>query len=97
MLDGEQLVAEQRVPIHERQTLSVRISQHPVEEFWRGQVGDPATARGFLNTTVGTGDSFLMKLIEEAVGGKQTAWHQLAQWGHSTLTRPGLGWRTVPL
>jgi hypothetical protein len=97
MLDGERLVAEQRVRLRDRQTLSVRISQHPVEEFWRVQVGDPASARGSLSTTVGTGDSFLMKLIEEAVSGKDSAWHHLAQWGHSRLTRPALGWRTVPL
>jgi hypothetical protein len=95
MLDGERLVAEQRVPIHDGQTLSVRISQHLAEEFWRVQVGDSATARGFLTTTVGAGDSFLMKLIDEAVGGKQSAWRHLAQWGHSRLIRPTLGWRTV--
>jgi hypothetical protein len=33
MLDGERLVAEQRVRLRDRQTLSVRISQHPVEEI----------------------------------------------------------------
>lgn len=98
MLDGERLIAEQHVFIHEHQTLSVRISQHDVEEFWRVQVTNPATARGSLSTTVGTGDTnFLMKLIEEAVSGKQTAWHHLAQWGQTNLTRPATGFRAAPV
>jgi hypothetical protein len=93
MMDGEQVVAEQDVSIHQQQTLSVRISQHTAEEFWRVHVSNPATARGSMSTTVPTGDSFLMKLIEEAVTGKQSAWQHLAEWGHSNLTRPATGFR----
>jgi hypothetical protein len=96
MVDGEQLVAEQHVSLRERQTLSVRISQHAAEDFWRVQVSNPATARGSLSTTVGAGDSFLMNLIEEALGGYQPAWHHLAQWGHANLTRPAAGFRAAP-
>jgi hypothetical protein len=95
MLDGEQLVAERDVALHERQQLSVRIWQHSEEDFWRVQVCNPATARGTLSTTVGAGDSFLMKLIEEAVDGNPSAWHHLAQWGHTNLTRPAPGFRAA--
>jgi hypothetical protein len=96
MFDGEQLVAERRVSLRERQTLSVRISQHTAEDFWRVQVSNPATARGSMSTTVGAGDNFLMMLIEEAVNGQPSAWRHLAQWGHTNLTRPAPGFRTNP-
>jgi hypothetical protein len=95
MFDGEQVVAEQHVLLHERQTLRVCISQHTSEEFWRVHVSNPDNGRGDLSTTVGSGDSFLMKLIEEAVGGNQSAWHHLAQWGHTNLTRPATGFRAA--
>jgi hypothetical protein len=98
MLDGERLVAERHVPIHERQTLSVRISQHDAEEFWRVQVTNPTTARVSKSTTVGCGDnSFLMGLIEDAVNGQQSAWGHLAQWGQTNLTRPATGFRAAPV
>jgi hypothetical protein len=97
MLDGEQVVAEQSVSLHDRQTLSVRISRHAVEEFWRVQVSNPGTVRGSLSTTVGDRSSFLTTLIEEAIGGQQAAWHQLAQWGQANLTRPATGFRTQPI
>jgi hypothetical protein len=96
MLDGEQVIAEQSVFLHERQTLSVQISRHATEEFWRVLVSNPGTVRGSLSTTVGDTGSFLTTLIEEAVDGKQTAWHQLAQWGQANLTRPATGFRTRP-
>ena len=91
MLDGERIVAERDVAIHDRHTLSVCISQHPVEDFWRVQVSNPATARRTMSTTVSAGPSFLMELIEEAVSGQPAAWHHLAQWGQTNLTRPGSG------
>ena len=97
MFDGEQLVAERHVSLHDRQTLRVCISQHTSEEFWRVQVSNPATARKGMSTTVGSGDSFLLKLIEEAVGGNQAAWHHLAQWGHTNLTRPSTGFRAAAI
>jgi len=97
VVDEERLVAEKSVSLREHQTLSVRISQHAAEEFWRVQVSNPATARGTMSTTVAPGDNFLMHLIEDAVSGQQTAWHHLAQWGHTNLTRPATGFRTVPV
>ena len=95
MLDGEQLVAERDVDLRDRQQLSVRISQHAEEDFWRVQVSNPETARSSINTTVWAGDSFLMQLIQEAVSGNQAAWHHLAQWGHTNLTRPATGFRVA--
>ena len=97
MLDGEELVAEQHVPLGQRRTVRVRISQNAEEEFWRVQVSDPGAARGRISTTVGTGDSFLMKLIQEAVSGDQPAWYHLAQWGHTGLTRPSTGFRAAAI
>jgi hypothetical protein len=93
MFDGEQLVAEQHVSLRDRQPLRVCISQHTTEDFWRVHVSDPATARMGMSTTVAPGESFLMKLIQEAVDGDQSAWHHLAQWGHTNLTRPATGFR----
>jgi hypothetical protein len=97
MLDEEQVVAEQNVSLHDRQTLSVRISRHAAEEFWRVQVSNPGLVRGSLSTTVGDRSSFLTTLIEEAIGGHEAAWHQLAQWGQANLTRPATGFRTRPV
>ena len=91
MADEERLVAEQTVPLHEGQQMHVTISQSPAEAFWRVQVSNPHTVHGHLSTTVATGDSFLMHLIDDAVGGNQLAWHHLAQWGQANLTRPGPG------
>lgn len=97
MLDGEQLVAERHVSLRDRPTLRVSISQHTTEEFWRVQVSDPATAHEGMSTTVASGESFLMKLIQEAVGGDQSAWHHLAEWGHTNLTRPNTGFRALAI
>ena len=36
-----------------------------------------------------------MKLIQEAVGGDQSAWNHLAAWGHTNLTRPATGFRAA--
>jgi hypothetical protein len=91
-MDEERLIAEQNVALRDCHTLSVRISQHPVEEFWRLQVGG---IRGWMTTTVSDHESVLARLIQEAVGGEQLAWHQLAQWGQANLTRPATGFRPV--
>jgi hypothetical protein len=97
MLDEEQLLAEQHVSIRDRPTLRVCISQHTTEEFWRVHVSDPATAHEGMSTTVAPGESFLMKLIEEALGGDQSAWNHLAAWGHTNLTRPATGFRALAI
>lgn len=82
MSDGEQLVAEQVVSIEQAGALTVRISQHPAEEFWRVDVSrDPAGQEGRKTTTVAPGDSFMMNLIEGAVSGEPAAWRHLAHWG----------------
>ncbi len=96
MQDEEHVIAEQTVSIHDQQNLTVRISQHPSEEFWRVDVTNLGLVRGgHVSTTVAPGDGFLMNLIEEAVGGKQVAWRHLAQWGHTSLTRPPGGSRAI--
>jgi hypothetical protein len=95
-LEGEHLVAEQHVALAEHRTWRVRISQHVAEQYWRVQVGAPSTSRGTLSTTVSHGDNFLMNLIEEAISGQPSAWHHLAQWGRTALTRPATGFRTPP-
>ncbi len=71
----------------------VSISQHTAEDFWRVHVSDPATARQAMSTTVAPGESFMMNLIQEAVGGDQSAWHHLAEWGHNNLSRSAPGFR----
>ena len=83
----EQLVAEQTVAVAERHALTVRISQHPVEDFWRVDVTNQATPPGHLTTTVSPGDGFLMNLIESAVQGEAVAWRHLASWGQSNMAR----------
>ncbi len=88
MSDGEQLVAEQVVPVAHERSMTVRISQHRTEEFWRVDVrSSPGAGEGHMTTTVATGDSFLMNLIQGAVSGEPVAWRHLAQWGQDNLTR----------
>ena len=87
MAHEEQLVAEQTVAVADQHALTVRISQHPVEEFWRVDVTNPATPRGHLTTTVSTGDSFLMNLIESAVRG-EPGWRGAAWQAGVTPTWP---------
>jgi hypothetical protein len=85
--DEEQLVAERVVSI-EQAALTVRISQHTAEDFWRVDVsGDPARRGGHMTATVASGDSFMMNLIHGAVSGEPVAWRHLAHWGHDTLGR----------
>jgi hypothetical protein len=91
MGEDEQLVAEQVVSVRDQQALTVRISQHSGGDFWRVDVTDPGTVRRHLSTTVAPGDSFMMNLISEAVGGEQLAWTHIAKWGQTRLNRPGTG------
>ena len=93
--DEERLVAEQVVSLHEQHSMTVRITQHPAEEFWRVDVTNPAQGPGSMSTTVAAGDSFMMNLIQDAVGGQQVAWQHLAQWGHTNLTRTAGGSRAI--
>jgi hypothetical protein len=95
MLDGEQLIAEKDVPLRDDRVVQVQISQHADEEFWRVAFKASDTTRGPANITVGAGESFMMSLIQEAIGGQQGAWNHLAQWGHSTLLRPATVLRTA--
>lgn len=86
MSNDEQLVAEQVVPLEQAGALTVRISQHTAEEFWRVDVSrDPAVSDGHMTATVAPGDSFLMNLIEGAVSGEPVAWRHLARWGQDAL------------
>jgi hypothetical protein len=94
-MDGERLIAERNVAIRDDQTLSVRISQDADEDFWRVQVCQAARPQATMSTTVSDQNSFLAHLIQEAVEGQQTAWHHLAQWGHSNLHRPATGFRAA--
>ena len=88
MSNEEQVVAEQVVPIEHVGSMKVRISQHPVEEFWRVDVcREPEGHEGCTTTTVGGGDSFMMNLIEGAVSGEALAWRHLAHWGQDALAR----------
>ena len=80
MSDDEVLVAEQVVSTGEAGPLTVRISQHSAEEFWRVDVCR-APGAAHRTTTVAPGDSFMMNLIEGAVGGEAVAWNHLAAWG----------------
>ncbi|MGH9055081.1 MAG: hypothetical protein ACRDYY_04340 [Acidimicrobiales bacterium] len=96
MLEGEQLVAERVVEIHDNQTLNVRISQHAVEEFWRVDIQSLGLTRGTTTTTVGFGDNFLVHLIHDAIRGEQPAWRHLAEWGHANLARSAPGLRCAP-
>jgi hypothetical protein len=92
-LDEEKLIAERDVLMNENQKLSVRISVHEAEDFWRVDVRHPAAARGVASATVSSGESYLMPLIHGAVSGDQAAWHHLARWGHANLIRPATGFR----
>jgi hypothetical protein len=85
--DDEVLVAEQVVSAGCAGPLTVRISQHFAEEFWRVDVSrDPAVGTGHRTATVAPGDSFMMNLIESAVGGEAVAWSHLAHWGREALS-----------
>jgi hypothetical protein len=86
--DEEQLVAEQVVSVAPTQALTVRISQHTSEEFWRVHVSNPAVPSRSMSTTVAPGDSFMMNLINGAVSGEDLAWRHLAHWGRDNLARP---------
>ena len=85
MGEDERLVAEQTVAVRDQHALTVRISQHSEGDFWRVDVAHPNPGRPPFSTTVGPGDSFMMNLISEAVGGEQLAWNHLALWGRSQL------------
>jgi len=74
LISGERLVAEQVVD-----SLTVRISENPAEEFFRVDFTRPDSSH--LTTTVAPGDSFMMNLISAAVGGEPLAWRHLAHWG----------------
>lgn len=84
MLDDETLVAEQVVPLERTGALTVRISQHRAEDFWRVEFTRERERR---TTTVAPGDSFMMTLIEGAVSGEPVAWRHLAHWGQDALGR----------
>lgn len=87
MSEEEVVVAEQVVTAGEGGPLTVRISQHSVEDFWRVDVSrDPSRAAGHRTTTVAPGDSFMMNLIQSAVDGEAVAWRHLAHWGNEALT-----------
>jgi hypothetical protein len=78
--DDEVLVAEQIVDGGGSAPLTVRISQHSAEDFWRVDVSrTPGAAH--RSATVAPGDSFMMNLIQGAVGGEAVAWNHLAAWG----------------
>jgi hypothetical protein len=86
-LSDENLVAEQVVKMNEARALTIRISQHHQEEFWRVDVS--AGGGGYTSTTVAPGDSFMMNLIQGAVSGEDLAWRHLAQWGQHNLAPGG--------
>lgn len=80
-------MAERVVPMEGAGRLTVRISQHPAEEFWQVDFSrGPAPRSAHMTTTVGPGDSFMMNLIEEALSGEPVAWGHLAQWGRDALS-----------
>ena len=86
MSDEETLVAEQVVALGQAGALTVRISQHRLEDFWRVDVSREEAAER-RTTTVAPGDSFMMNLIEGAVGGEPVAWRHLAHWGQDAMGR----------
>jgi hypothetical protein len=88
--EEELVVAEQVVSIAQSHSLTVRISQHAAEEFWRVDVSCPSGPPRSISTTVAPGDSFMMHLINGAVSGEQVAWRHLAHWGQDNLARPAL-------
>ena len=83
MSDEEHLVAEQVISLDHVGPMTVRISQHTTEEFWRVDVSR-SPGRGGRTATVAPGDSFMMNLIEGAVSGEPLAWRHLAHWGHGS-------------
>ncbi len=84
--DDEYLVAERVVPTEQAGPLTVRISQHEAEDFWRVDITRRTPSREARTTaTVAPGDSFMMNLIEGAVSGEPVAWRHLAQWGQDAL------------
>jgi hypothetical protein len=94
--DGERLVAEQDVVVRDHHVMTVRISEHEIESFWRLDVCNPAARRVSMTTTVSEADSFLMHLIKDAVVGEAAAWRRLAEWGQENLSRPAPGFRLAP-
>ncbi len=81
-MSDEQLIAEQVVTLEAQRSVTVRISQHLAEDFWRVDIcGGIGNGTGQVTTTVAPGDSFLMNLIDAAMSGEQVAWRHLAQWG----------------
>ncbi|HET9077040.1 MAG TPA: hypothetical protein VFN68_08910 [Acidimicrobiales bacterium] len=86
MSDDEQLVAEQIVALEREHALTVRISQDPVEDFFRVDVTSQASPGRNMTTTVSPGDSFMMNLIQGAVSGEPVAWRHLARWGQDNLS-----------
>ena len=96
MHDGERLVAERDVVVRGHHVMSVRISEHPAEGFWRLDLSNPAAHRATMTTTVSETDSFLMHLISDAVGGQPSAWRGLAECGQDHLSRPAPGFRLAP-
>ncbi len=89
MSDDEQLLAEQIVAIERQQALTVRISQHTAEDFYRVDVASVVAPDHSTTTTVSPGDSFMMNLIQGAMSGEQVAWRHLAHWGHDNLSFSG--------
>lgn len=84
MSEEETLVAEQVVSLEQAGALTVRISQHRSEDFWRVDVSRLATPERRMST-VAAGDSFMMNLIEGAVSGEPVAWRHLAHWGQDAM------------
>lgn len=85
--DEEHLVAEQVVSTEQAGPLTVRISQHAAEDFWRVDITRRTSATEARTTaTVAPGDSFMMNLIEGAVSGEPIAWRHLAHWGQDALS-----------
>ena len=91
-MSDEELIAEQVVAVETQRVVRVRISQHPVEDFWRVDVtGGNGCGAGRVSATVLPGDSFLMNLIEGAMSGETVAWLHLAEWGlHSFSGMSGM-------
>ena len=88
MSEEETLVAEQVVSLDQAGALTVRISQHRSEDFWRVDVSREAASER-RSATVAPGDSFMMNLIEGAVSGEPVAWRHLAHWGQGAIVRSG--------
>ena len=84
MSDEETLVAEQVVSLEQAGAMTVRISQHRAEDFWRVDVTRMAAPERRM-TAVASGDSFMMNLIEGAVSGEPVAWRHLAHWGQDAM------------